>query len=288
MAAHGGSTIVASVVMPERRGTLAHARNATDASRVYYEDDGGTGAPVVMLGGFLDPVELVREAPIAKALGERRQEFRLIFVDHRGHGRSDKPHDAPAYAMSVRVADVVAVLDALGIERAHHVGISWGGRLAFGIGEHAPDRARSLVIIGQQPYAIDPDGPLARVVGEALAASREQGIGALVGAFEAIAGPYPERVRTAYLAGDAAAMRAAWNSAIAEGDVSEDLGSWDIPCLIAVAADDVDFFDQARRAAGKIPNAEFISIEGQDHLGLDTARIDPVLPAVLRTMRGAT
>lgn len=267
---------------------MPYARNATDLSRVYYEDDGGAGTPVVMLGGFLDPVELVRDAPIARALGELTQEFRLIHVDHRGHGRSDKPHDPSAYAMPLRVADVVAVLDELGIGRAHHVGISWGGRLVFGIGEHAADRARSLVIVGQQPYAIDPDGPLARVVGQALAASREQGIGALVGAFEAIAGRYPDSVRATYLASDAAAMRAAWSSAIAEGAISEDLGAWNLPCLICVAAGDVDFFDQARRAAEAIPNAEFVSIEGQDHLGMDTARIDPVLPAILRTLRAGS
>ena len=143
------------------------------------------------------------------------------------------------------------------------------------------------MIIGQQPYAIDADGPLARVVGEALAASRSQGIEALIDAFEAIAGRYPDPVRAAYLAADAAAMRAAWSSAITEGPVGEDLGAWNLPCLICVAADDTDFFDQARRAAEEIPNAEFVSIEGQDHLGMDTARIDPVLPAVLRTLRRA-
>ena len=115
--------------------------------------------------------------------------------------------------MPLRVADVVAVLDRLAIERAHFIGISWGGRLCFGIGEHAPERVHSLVIIGQQPYAIEPDGPLTRVVGDALAASSEQGIETLVEAFEAIAGHYPESVRAAYLDCDAAAMRAAFTAA---------------------------------------------------------------------------
>jgi pimeloyl-ACP methyl ester carboxylesterase len=265
---------------------MPYARNAHDASRVYFEDDGGGGTPVVFLGGFLDPVDLVRGSPIARALQGLPEEFRLIYVDHRGHGRSDKPHDAKAYVMPLRVADAVAVLDELGIERAHFIGISWGGRLTFGIGEHAPERVRSLVVIGQQPYAIDPDGPLTRVVGDALAASREEGIEALVQAFEAIAGRYPDTVRAAYLRCDAAAMRAAWSAAMAEGAVSEDLSAWEFRCLIYVAADDVDFFDQALRAAEEIPNAEFASIEATDHLGMDTARVDPVLPAVLRTLRG--
>jgi hypothetical protein len=52
-----------------------------------------------------------------------------------------------------------------------------------------------------------------------------------------------------------------------------------------VAEDDADFLEPARRAAAEIPNAEFVSIPGTDHLGVDTARVDPVLPQVLRTLR---
>src|ERR687891_814478 len=150
---------------------VPYAKNALDGSRVYFEDDGGTGTPVVVHGGFMDSVATVRDLDLVKAL---RVEFRLIYVDHRGLGRSDKPHDPEAYAMPLRVADAVAVLDLLGIARAHFVGMSWGGRLGFGIGEHAPERVLSLVIGGQQPYAW-PDSPLVRVVTEALGAGRAEG-----------------------------------------------------------------------------------------------------------------
>jgi hypothetical protein len=54
-----------------------------------------------------------------------------------------------------------------------------------------------------------------------------------------------------------------------------------------VAGEDVDFFEPARRAAEEIPAGEFLSLEGEHHLGMDTARVDPLLPAVLRTFRGA-
>ena len=77
---------------------MPFARNAIDDHRIYFEDDDGEGTPVLVLGGFLDPVDLVRAAPIARALDEYRQEFRLVFVDHRGHGRSDHPHDPASYA----------------------------------------------------------------------------------------------------------------------------------------------------------------------------------------------
>src|SRR5262249_54318208 len=175
---------------------------------VSYEDDGGEGRPIVVLGGFLDPIELVRRAPLVRTLADA--DLRFVFVDHRGHGASGKPHEPEAYAMPLRVADVVAVLDAVGIDRAHVVGLSWGGRLALGIGEHAPARARSLVVVGQQPYAINPDGPLARVVAGALGGLGPPTIDPLITSFEAIAGPYPPDVRELYLACDAAAMRAAW------------------------------------------------------------------------------
>jgi hypothetical protein len=80
-------------------------------------------------------------------------------------------------------------------------------------------------------------------------------------------------------------MSAAWSTAMAEGAVAKDLAAWDVRCIICVAADDADFFEQARRAADEIPNAKFISIERTDHLGMDVAPVAPVLPAVLRVLR---
>lgn len=56
----------------------------------------------------------------------RRSRHRLILVDARGHGASDKPYDSEAYALSLRAGDVVAVLDALDVRRAHFWGYSMG------------------------------------------------------------------------------------------------------------------------------------------------------------------
>jgi hypothetical protein len=80
---------------------MPHAMNGRDGTQVYFEDDGGAGAPVVLHGGLLDSVADVRESEIAQRLPGR--EFRHIYVDHRGLGQSDKPHHADAYAMQLRV-----------------------------------------------------------------------------------------------------------------------------------------------------------------------------------------
>ena len=208
-----------------------------------------------------------------------------IWFDHRGHGGSDAPHDPAAYAADLRVADVLAVLDAIEVARAAILGISWGGRLGFGVVHRAPGRVRSLVSIGQHPYRLRDDGPLGRILSAAMGASRTQGISALVEAFEGLAGRYPDEIRAAYLAEDAVAMRAAWTAGLAEGPVADHLGSWDLPCCICVAAGDVDFADDARRAAAEIPGARFVVIEGIDHLGVDTVEADPFLQAVVDTLR---
>jgi pimeloyl-ACP methyl ester carboxylesterase len=271
----GGAAIL-EIIVP-------YATNPLDGTRVYFEDDGGDGAPVLLHGGFLDSIDEVRESRIAMALAG---EFRLIYVDHRGLGLSDKPHDPESYSMGLRVADAIAVLDGLGIERAHFIGTSWGGRLCFGIGEHAPNRVRTLVIGGQQPYAW-PDGPITRVVSEGLVSARTEGMEALVRSLETFWGvEFPERRRSRWLGNDPAALEAAWKSALAEGAISKDLSAWQIPCLIFIGAGDADFLDQARRAADEIPNADFISLEGLDHYGAHTGQEDPLLDAILRTLGG--
>jgi pimeloyl-ACP methyl ester carboxylesterase len=265
---------------------MPYATNAQDGVRVYFEDEGGDGAPVILHDGFADSVRDLREWALFDALAS--EGFRVIVADHRGHGRSDKPHDPAAYAMPLRVADAVAILDRLGIERAHFVGRSWGGRLCFGIGEHAPERVQSLVIGGNQPYAW-PESPISRTVGEALAVAREQGSSEpLVRAFEAfwdIEFPSPQRERL--LENDPLALHAAWSAAMAEGAISAELGRWRVPCLIFIGAADVDFLEGARRAADEIPDAELLVLEEADHHAAHMSQDEILIDAALRTLRRA-
>jgi pimeloyl-ACP methyl ester carboxylesterase len=265
---------------------MPYATNGQDGARVYFEDQGGDGAPVILHDGFADSVRDLREWLMGDAIASAG--FRVIFADHRGHGGSDKPHDPAAYAMPLRVADAVAILDRLGIERAHFLGRSWGGRLCFGIGEHAPGRVRSLVIGGNQPYAW-PESPISLTVGQALAAAREQvSSEPLVRAFEAvwdIEFPSPQRERL--LDNDPLALHAAWTAAMAEGALSADLGRWQVPCLIFIGAADADFLEGAQRAAAEIPDAELLVLEEADHFAAHMSQDEILIDAALRTLRRA-
>ena len=175
---------------------MPYATNPVDGVRTYFEDAGGAAPPVLFYTGFADPLEVAKSSGLARALGGA---IRLIFADHRGQGGSDKPPDASAYALPTRVADALAVLDALGIERAHFLGSSWGARLGFALGEHAPERLLSLVLCGNQPYAWDLESPTAKAVAAAIAASRQEGMKGFVETFESALGyrfPEPERTWT--------------------------------------------------------------------------------------------
>jgi pimeloyl-ACP methyl ester carboxylesterase len=184
-------------------------------------------------------------------------------------------------------ASAVAVLDELGIERAHFIGQSWGGRLGLGLGEHAPQRIRSLVIGGNQPYAW-PDGPLTRTVTRALDAAQVEGMEALVGAFERLWDVrFPDAQRARWLDNDPAALRAAWSAAMAEGAIGKDLRRWQVPCLIFLGAADADLLDGARRAAEEIPNAELLLLAEADHYAAHVSPDDVVVEAVLRVLRGS-
>ncbi len=105
--------------------------------------DEGAGPPVVLLHGFPDTAYLWRsqiEALVAAG-------YRAIAPDLRGRGGSDKPPRVEDYALPVIVQDVGALLDALGLERAHIVGHDWGAAVAWGVAMRLPARVERLVAI---------------------------------------------------------------------------------------------------------------------------------------------
>ncbi len=105
--------------------------------------DEGEGEAVLLIHGFPDSARLWRhQLPTLTDAG-----FRVVAPDLRGFGASGKPADVAAYRMRHAVADMVAVLDALGIERAHVVGHDWGAAVAWAMALLAPHRVNRLAVM---------------------------------------------------------------------------------------------------------------------------------------------
>jgi len=105
--------------------------------------DEGEGEAVLLIHGFPDSARLWRhQLPTLTDAG-----FRVVAPDLRGFGASDKPADVDDYRMHHAVKDMVAVLDALGIERTHVVGHDWGAAVAWAMALLAPQRVNRLVVM---------------------------------------------------------------------------------------------------------------------------------------------
>jgi pimeloyl-ACP methyl ester carboxylesterase len=105
--------------------------------------DEGEGRPVLLLHGFPDSARLWRhQVEALRAAG-----MRAIAPDLRGFGESDKPDAVEDYAIARSVDDMVALLGALGIDRAHVVGHDFGAAVAWVLAARFPDHVDHLVVM---------------------------------------------------------------------------------------------------------------------------------------------
>ena len=119
-----------------------------DRVRLYYEEHGRRGTPLVLaygIGGNADMWDVNRDALAAH--------HRLVLWEPRGHARSDSPEDPARYSFQRWTLDLKAVLDRLGIRRAHVGGLSLGGGIATRFALRFPSRVRSLVVTNSSSAA---------------------------------------------------------------------------------------------------------------------------------------
>jgi pimeloyl-ACP methyl ester carboxylesterase len=121
-----------------------------DGVRLWYEET-GSGSPVLFIHEFAGDHRSWE--PQVRELCRRH---RCIAYDARGYPPSDVPEEPERYSQERAVADAVAVLDHLGIERAHVVGLSMGGFCTLHLGLSHPHRAHSLLVAGCG-YGAHPD-----------------------------------------------------------------------------------------------------------------------------------
>ncbi len=119
-----------------------------EGGRLYVEEHGSGGTPLLLIQGL--GYSLAGWRFQLRAFASRR---RTIAFDNRGTGRSSK--EPGPFSMEQFAGDALSVLDALGIESAHVVGVSMGGFIAQVLALQAPDRLRSLVLVGTSPGGHD-------------------------------------------------------------------------------------------------------------------------------------
>ena len=114
----------------------------------------GEGDPVVLIHGWMADSSMWGADAARNTKLEPQEGLRLIALDCRGHGKSDKPHEQEKYGAEM-AADVVRLLDHLKIEKAHLIGYSSGAFIAGKVAATHPDRVLSIVYAAQGPVVPD-------------------------------------------------------------------------------------------------------------------------------------
>lgn len=235
----------------------------SDGCRVHCEMRGVGGPALVLIPGLGGDGRFWE--PVAERLESR---FRLLMVDHRGAGRSDRP-EGP-YTIERIAGDVQEIMEEVGWARAHLVGHSTGGAVVQTLALDSPARVDRLVISGSWP---GPDARF-RTLFEARLALLDAGRADIYQAFTHVLG-----YDSAWIAAHAAELDAAVGRAeqalaplsvamarirmLFAFDRAGDLGRIRAPALILGARDDgMILFEQSERLARAIPGATLVAFDG--------------------------
>jgi 3-oxoadipate enol-lactonase len=201
--------------------------------------EGPDGAPVLVLGNSLGTSRDCWQA----AAPVLARHFRLLRYEHRGHGRPAAQSPAPPgpYTIDELGRDVLALLDARGVDRALYCGVSLGGMVGMWLASHAPDRIAGLGLSCTSAYMPPASGWIQRAT-----AVRSAGTGSIAGQVvsrwftPAYQEAHPE-VPAAFVAGLAATDDEGYAGcceAIAAMDLRPALASISAPTLVIAGAED--------------------------------------------------
>ncbi len=191
-----------------------------------------------------------------------KADYKLILVDARGHGQSDKPHDPADYLPEPKSKDIEAILDHLGIEATHYMGYSMGGRIGFDVVTHALHRLLSLIAGGAGPSSL----PMYETSQEIFQSGDT--IEEVLATKELVLGEVPEPLRSEFLANDLDALHASLDRSILDQEelYKSTLMKFDKPTLMFAGTAD-SRYENVVDTAEKMPNAEFVAIDKADHGG---------------------
>jgi 3-oxoadipate enol-lactonase len=240
--------------------------------------DGPEHAPVLVLGSSLGTSGGMWDN-VVPAFAER---FRVLRYDTRGHGGSPVPPGP--YTMDELGADVLALLDRLGVERFSFCGLSIGGMIGMWVASEAPERVDRLVLCCTVPHFPPPD-----LWDERADTVRAQGMGPMVE--PALERWLPPDVRSAHpeaerhlrdlIASTPPEGYAGCCEAIRDMDLRPRLARIEAPTLVLAGSHDPSTpAENVRPLADAVANARYVEIEGAAHIA-NVAQPEAVSRAVL-------
>ncbi len=249
--------------------------------RIHYEVE-GDGPPLTLMHGMGGSIDNWRRAGYIDAL---KDQYRLILVDSRGFGDSDKPHDVAAYTREAKVSDVTAVLDDLGIDRTHYWGYSMGASNGWAMGMLHPERLHSLVLGGYPVLPVEPSADTI-VRWQSRAKLMRVSMDNYIAGVEMEGGPMPDDQKQRLLANDGEAYASQQLANLDWGVPDGDIRAMSIPALVYSGTEDhahpgFNSHEMVKRTAELAPNAQFIPVPGHTHTQTFADR-DFILPHALK------
>ena len=215
--------------------------------------DQGHGDPILLIHGFASN-HAVNWANTLWVTTLRRAGFRVIALDNRGHGQSEKLHRPEDYDSAVMAADARALLEHLGIARADVMGYSMGARIAARLALMDPPRVRSLILGGLGIKLVHGVG-LPMGIADAMEA---ESLADLTDPTQRMFRAFAEQTRSD-LKAMAACIRGS-RQTLTEAEVA----SIRTPTLVAVGTTDT-VAGSAHELVALMPNARALDIPGRDH-----------------------
>jgi pimeloyl-ACP methyl ester carboxylesterase len=216
--------------------------------------DEGEGDPIVLVHGFASSktVNWVYPTWVSEL---RKNGYRVIALDNRGHGDSEKLYDSESYHIGIMAGDITALMDHLKIERADIMGYSLGGRMTAWLAHRVPQRLRSAILGGIAMGLIEGGGP-GENVAKALEADALEDVADPIGrTFRAFADQTrsDRRALAACLRGSRRLM------------TREEAADIKVPVLIAVGTED-EIAGSTSELGKIIPGSKVLDIPNRDHM----------------------
>lgn len=265
------ASTIRMLAMPE-----THYVESNGRVNIAYQVAGDGPVDLVFVMGWVSHIEYFWTEPRFARFLRRLSGFaRVILLDKRGTGLSDRVPNEQLPTIEQRMEDVHAVMDRVGSERAVICGVSEGGCMSAVFAATYPERAEALVMIGsyaRRLWAPDyPWGPTVEQRGVLLRAIREQW-GGPVGLEErapsVASDPEFRDWWSAYLRlGASPGAAIALTTMNSETDIRNVLPLVRVPTLVIHRSGDLCLkIEEGRHLASLIPGAKFVELPGNDHL----------------------